>query len=432
MTSVNQIDLLERVRQLEEENARLQVLLHIAQSLQEELELDKLLLKMMEEVAHILHADRCTVFLLDEEKNELWSIVAMGLKKGQQIRFPANKGIAGYVAQTGEVLNIPDAYKDPRFNPEIDKKTGYRTRCMLTMPLRNKMHDIIGVFQVLNKKDGPFTREDEELLDAISQIAATAIENAQLYEDQVKSFNSFIETLSTTLDARDYITAGHSRRVTLYTLALSDALGLDEDTREELRYAALLHDIGKLGIPESVLFKAGKLTDEEYALIKSHPQITREILNKIYFHKKLRNVPEIAATHHERVDGKGYPDGLKNGEIPFGGRMLCLADVFDALTSRRQYRDREPLEKVWQLIEKDSGTAFDPKCVEAFKMIPAGRIIEIMEQDRAQDLIEEEIEKLYAVPLEKILEWKTNGASNLSPEDRELLELFDKYYERRY
>ena len=114
------------VEQLREENKRLQVLLHLAENLQAHLELDKLLLTTMEEVAKSLHADRCTVFLLDENKNELWSIVAMGIEKGKEIRFPADKGIAGHVATTGEVLNIPDAYKDSRFNPEIDKETGYR------------------------------------------------------------------------------------------------------------------------------------------------------------------------------------------------------------------------------------------------------------------------------------------------------------------
>ncbi|MEJ2051421.1 MAG: GAF domain-containing protein, partial [Calditrichota bacterium] len=169
------------VEQLREENKRLQVLLHLAENLQTHLELDKLLLTTMEEVAKILNADRCTVFLLDENKNELWSIVAMGIEKGKEIRFPADKGISGYVATTGQVLNIPDAYKDPRFNPDIDKKTGYKTENMLTMPLSNAEGHILGVFQVLNKKDGPFTERDESLLTAISHIAATTIENSQLY-----------------------------------------------------------------------------------------------------------------------------------------------------------------------------------------------------------------------------------------------------------
>jgi len=419
------------VEQLREENKRLQVLLHLAENLQAHLELDKLLLTTMEEVAKILNADRCTVFLLDENKNELWSIVAMGIEKGKEIRFPADKGIAGHVATTGEVLNIPDAYKDSRFNPEIDKKTGYKTENMLTMPLRNVDGHILGVFQVLNKKDGPFTERDESLLTAISHIAATTIENSQLYEEQVESLNSFVETLSATLDTRDYITAGHSKRVTLYTLALCDQMAMEENCCEELRYAGLLHDIGKLGIPESVLFKAGKLDPEEYQLIKKHPAVTRQILGSIHFPRNLRNVTEIASTHHEKVNGKGYPDGLKKKEIPLGGRMLAMADVFDALTSHRQYRDREAIEKVWQTIEKEINQTFDPKVVSVFLKIPVKKIIEILEHDQRERIDREELELLADVPFENILKLKT-GNMEIGGKNQKVLDIFDKYYLRKY
>ena len=427
---INNIDPRE-VEQLREENKRLQVLLHLAENLQTHLELDKLLLTTMEEVAKILNADRCTVFLLDENKNELWSIVAMGIEKGKEIRFPADKGISGHVATTGQVLNIPDAYKDPRFNPDIDKKTGYKTENMLTMPLSNAEGHILGVFQVLNKKDGPFTERDESLLTAISHIAATTIENSQLYEEQVESLNSFVETLSATLDTRDYITAGHSKRVTLYTLALCDQMAMEENSCEELRYAGLLHDIGKLGIPESVLFKAGKLDEEEYQLIKKHPAVTRQILGSIHFPRNLRNVTEIASTHHEKVNGKGYPDGLKQSEIPMGGRMLAMADVFDALTSQRQYRDRESIEKVWQTIEKEINRTFDPKVVNYFLKIPLKKIIEILEHDQRDRIDRKELELLADVPFQNILKLKT-GEMESGGRNQKVLDIFDKYYLRKY
>jgi HD-GYP domain-containing protein (c-di-GMP phosphodiesterase class II) len=427
---INNIDPRE-VEQLREENKRLQVLLHLAENLQTHLELDKLLLTTMEEVAKILSADRCTVFLLDENKNELWSIVAMGIEKGKEIRFPADKGISGYVATTGQVLNIPDAYKDPRFNPDIDKKTGYKTENMLTMPLRNINGHILGVFQVLNKKDGTFTEKDESLLTAISHIATTTIENSQLYEEQVESLNSFVETLSATLDTRDYITAGHSKRVTLYTLALCNQMAMEENCCEELRYAGLLHDIGKLGIPESVLFKAGKLDEEEYQLIKKHPAVTRQILGSIHFPRNLRNVTEIASTHHEKVNGDGYPDGLKQSEIPIGGRMLAMADVFDALTSQRQYRDREPINKVWQTIEKEIDRTFDPKVVNYFLKIPLKKIIEILEHDQRERIDQKELKLVANVPFEHILKLKT-GKMEIGDSNRKVLDIFDKYYLRKY
>ena len=417
---------------LREENKRLQVLLHLAENLQAHLELDKLLLFTMEEVARILNADRCTVFLLDQEKNELWSIVAMGIEKGKEIRFPVEKGIAGYVATTGEILNIPDAYKDSRFNPEIDKKTGYRTRNMLTMPLTNRDGLIIGVFQVLNKYDGVFKKNDEELLGAISQITATTVENSLLYEEQVESLNSFVDTLSATLDTRDYITAGHSRRVTLYTLAICQQMQMEEQICEELRFAGLLHDIGKLSIPESVLFKAGKLTDEEYGEIKRHPAVTRQILGSIHFPRNLTNVPEIASTHHEKVNGKGYPEGLTFDEIPQGGRILAVADVFDALTSRRQYRDRDSIQKVWQIFEEEKGESFDPKLIDVFMKIPLNKIIEILEYDQRDRLNKNELLELANMPFGKIINIKVKNEGELSDHDKKISAIFDKYYQREY
>lgn len=418
--------------QLREENQRLRVLLHLAQNLQAHLELNTLLLVTMEEVAGILNADRCTVFLLDEETNDLWSIVAMGIEKGREIRFPADKGIAGYVASTGEVLNIPDAYQDPRFNPEIDRKTGYRTRNLLTMPLKNKNQEIIGVFQVLNKHDGAFGPDDEELLVAISQIVATAIENSILYEEQVESLNSFVETLSATLDTRDYITAGHSRRVTLYTLAICGQMQMEKECCQQLRYAALLHDIGKLGIPEAVLFKKGGLTDEEYELIKKHPAITRDILGSIRFPRNLKRVPEIASTHHEKINGQGYPDGLKGEEIPLGGRILALADVFDALTSRRQYRDREPLEKVWEIIENEREQSFDEDVIEVFLKIPAIRIVEILEYDQRDRLDREKLKDLEHVSIGDILSILRKPANQRTAPEADLANRFELFYWRRY
>jgi HD-GYP domain-containing protein (c-di-GMP phosphodiesterase class II) len=422
----------EELKLIREENERLSVLLHLAENLQAHLELDKLLFYTMEEVARILKADRCTVFLLDEESNELWSIVAMGIEKGKEIRFPATKGIAGYVAKTGEILNIPDAYKDSRFNPEIDKKTGYKTRNMLTMPLTNREEITIGVFQILNKTEGRFTKSDEELLAAISQITATTLENSLLYKEQVEALNSFVDTLSATLDTRDYITAGHSRRVTLYTLALCKQMAMTEDCCEELRFAGLLHDIGKLSIPESVLFKAGKLNDDEYEKIKAHPAVTRQILGSMHFPRKLRNVPEIASTHHEKINGKGYPDGLSFSEIPTGGKMLALADVFDALTSRRQYRDREPIEKVWEIIETEKGETFDPNLVSLFLDIPLRRIVEILEYDQRERLNPDQLSELSDIPFKKIIDIKRNKQTENSEQDRAIEQIFDVYYQREY
>jgi len=248
----------------------------------------------------------------------------------------------------------------------------------------------------------------------------------------VESLNSFVETLSATLDTRDYITAGHSRRVTMYTLALCRQMKMADNSCEELRFAGLLHDIGKLGIPEAVLFKAGKLDEEEYRTIKRHPAVTRQILSSIHFPRNLKNVTEIASTHHEKINGRGYPDGLKSEEIPLGGRMLALADVFDALTSRRQYRDREPLEKVWKIISSEAGESFDPNVIKTFKKIPLNRIVEILEFDQKEHLDHNELLKLSGTTFGDIIKYKKSKAQKLTPDQRKTLILFDKYYLRKY
>lgn len=411
-----------------QENLRLKSLLKVTETLSSMLDLESLLFSIMEVVKENLKADRCTVFLRDAEKNELWSKVAMGLDS--EIRFPMNKGIAGHVATTGEILNIPDAYADKRFNPEIDKKTGYRTRNMLTMPMHNNRNEIIGVFQVLNKEDGHFSIDDEKLLRAISSIAASSIENAQLYDELSKSFVSFIETLSTTLDARDYITSGHSRRVTLYAVQIGRLMRLKKRELDLIRYAALLHDIGKLGVPEVVLFQNRKLTDEEYAIIKRHASLSNSILQKIHFQKYLRDIPRIAAAHHERINGQGYPGGLKGDEIPLGAKILSVCDVFDALTSRRQYRDRMEIERVMELLEKETGTTFEPYVVYQFKNISLNVLIEILEFGFNKDIDEKDLAYLKKYTLKDITDVRRKNQK--TEEDQQLEKVFMKYYWREY
>lgn len=412
-----------------DEHQRLTVLLNVTHEISKEIQLDRLLLIIMDEVRKALTADRCTVFLLDEEKNELWSKVAHGEK---EIRFPAKLGIAGYVASTGEILNIKDAYSDLRFNQEIDRQTGYRTRNMLTFPMRNKLSEVIGVFQVLNKRIGSFNHHDEELLAAISSIATAQIENAQLYEQQRKTFNSFVETLASTIDARDPLTAGHSKRIALYSEELAKIVNLRPERREVLRYASLLHDYGKISLSDAILKNNRRLTEEQYSQMRSHPAITRTILEKIYLPKSLRDLPRIAGAHHEKVDGSGYPDGLTYDEIPLEARILAVVDAFDAMTSIRRYSDRIiDFEKVVRTLENDSGAHFDRFFVEAFKKIPLDRLVLILE-DEAIELIEpEDLHDLADYDINDLLKEMRPDFAAVSGEPI-IRPIFEKYYTRQH
>lgn len=420
-------DLLQDLEQYRKQHERLRLLFNVTRNITRELTIDRLLFRIMDEVKNVLNCDRCSVFILDDENQELWARVAHG---EDEIRFPSHLGIAGYVATSGETLNIPDAYADFRFNPNIDKQTGYRTRNVLTIPMRNKMRDIIGVFQALNKFGGPFTNDDEELLDAIGAISAGQIENAQLYEEQKKTFDSFIETLATTIDARDPMTAGHSKRIAMYADEIAQVVKLTDSEREILRTSALLHDYGKIAVREAVLTKKGRLTPEEFEHIQSHPKFTRRILEKINFSRNLKDVPKIAGAHHEKLDGTGYPDGLKDKEIPKLSKILAVCDVFDALTSQRPYRDRMNFFKVLSIINRGAGTDFDDFYVAALKKIRLDRLLVIMEDEHSELLRIPDLTFLSSFSLTDLM--FAQAEEEPSAEQEKLMTVFEKYYTQRY
>lgn len=398
-------------------------LVKIGRSITAVTDINVLLKVIAEETKIVIQADRCTVFLLDKEKNELWSKVALGMDS-QEIRFPADKGLAGYVVQTGEPLNIPDAYNDPRFNPEVDKKTGYVTKTILCLPIKNNNQEIIGAFQVLNKMGGVFTKGDEDLLVAIGGSASIALENAQLFKEQKELFESFINTLATSIDARDKITAGHSSRVKLYSMLLADELGCDEKFKELIEKSAILHDIGKIGIRDSVLQKEGKLTDEEYKHIQEHVKITHDILEKIHTSDDFKMITEFACSHHEKYDGSGYYRHLKGEDIPYGGRILAVADVFDAITSKRHYRDKMPIQNVIDILNSGKDKHFDGKLVDAFLNIPVDKIVRVFLTENHHSLKDEDCETLSHFNLRNICDFITDENS----QNKHIAELFNFYY----
>ena len=414
---------------LQQEVARYRAVYEVTRALGGTLDLDRLLSLIMDRTTEVMNADRSSLFLIDWDTSELWSKVAQGVRY-RELRFPMDRGLAGAVASSGEILNIPDAYEDPRFNQAIDRQTGYRTRSVLCVPMTDKHGERMGVIQVLNKLTGePFTRQDEELLCALAGQAAVAIENAQLYEEQKKSFVSFVETLSTAMDARDPITAGHSRRVTAYSVAIGEELGYSEKQLEILRVASLLHDIGKIGVPEVVLFKDGRLNDEEYRIIQSHARHTLNILGKIHFDREKREIPMMAGTHHERIDGKGYPLELAGEDIPEAGRIMAVGDVFDAITSRRHYRDRMDFSKVLNVVTGESGTHFQPEFVDAFMRLKLSRIVAIMESGNPDPVDEADLKRFETMTVAE-LHTILNGGVEPREEQAEIVERFHFNYQR--
>ncbi len=408
-------------------------LVKISRSITALTDIDELLTVIAQETKNAIRADRCTVFLWDKDDDELWSKVALGVEESQEIRFPAGKGLAGYVVKTGETLNITDAYSDPRFNPEVDIKTGYKTKTILCMPIMNNNGEIIGAFQVLNKIDGVFTKNDEDLLIAIGGSASIALENAQLFDQQLQMyreqkllFESFIDTLATSIDARDKITAGHSSRVRMYSGLLADKIGMNQKDKAVLEKAAILHDVGKIGIRDSVLQKEGKLTEEEYKHIQEHVRITHNILNKIYMSSDFRMITEIASSHHEKYDGTGYYRHLKGKEITLGGRILAIADVFDAITSKRHYRDKMPIKNAVKIIIDGAGSHFDPELTKEFLSISLDKISKVFITNPKISMSKQDSDILKNYNLKQIYEIASD--SELNDIQKQVLDIFNSYY----
>ena len=347
--------------------SKLDLILDVTRRLMSITDLDALLRDMATVTTQLLDADRATIFIVDRDRAEIWSKVALGTGAGE-IRQAIGVGIAGTVAATGERINIADAYEDPRFNPEPDHRTGYRTKTLLTFPMTGQNGRVIGVFQVVNKNGGgPFSTDDEETLSSLGASAAVAVENAQLVAEQRRLWTTLIETLAVTIDARDQQTAGHSQRVTRYAEVIGRGLGLEGIELEKIRAAALLHDYGKIAVRDQFLMKRGKLDQAEFEYMKAHAEKTGEFLAHLVFPQDMRDVPVIAAQHHERMDGKGYPRGLPAERILLGARIVAAADVFDALTAPRYYKPAYTLERTLEIMDGMAGDHLDPTVVSAVR-----------------------------------------------------------------
>jgi HD-GYP domain-containing protein (c-di-GMP phosphodiesterase class II) len=370
-------------RELREWRRRLSLLLEYGKKISARKELDSLLRLLVEESKKVLQADRSTVFLLDRKKNELWSRVASG---DAVIRVPANKGIVGEAVSRGHVINIKDAYADPRFNQDIDRKTGYRTRTLITAPMRNNRGDIIGAFQVLNRRFGRFDKNDEQILLIFAEQAATAVENAQLYEEVRSAAKDTIFRLAAAAEYKDKDTRNHLERMSRYSALIAEEMGMPHTWVQSILLASPMHDIGKLGVPDAILQKPGKLEPSEWKEIQRHPIYGGDILRNSD-NELIQMSERVALSHHEKWDGSGYPLGIKGEKIPVEGRIVALADVFDALTSRRCYKPAFSMQETLSIIKESSGKHFDPKCVEAF-FLALPKIVIVMEEymDRQEQL----------------------------------------------
>ncbi len=344
---------------------RLETLIHTSMIFSSILDIDDLLNTVLRKAEEVMDAEASSVFRIDEAANELYFITARGAKgkEAKEIRVPMGKGIVGWVAKHGKPLLVADVRKDPRWFKGVDKKTKFVTRSIIAVPLISR-GKIIGVAEVLNKRNNQhFNKIDLDMFQSLSNQIAIAIENASLYKALDELFLSSIRAIVEAVDAKDPYTRGHSARVVDYSLMIGASLDLDKDETKRLEVSAILHDVGKIGIPDRILGKPGKLTFEEFTYMKKHPELGSAIIEPIAELKDL--IPNILH-HHERYDGNGYPRGLKAKKIPYFARIICIADSFDAMTSDRPYRKRLDTMVALEELSKNSGDQFDPVLVKIF------------------------------------------------------------------
>jgi HD-GYP domain-containing protein (c-di-GMP phosphodiesterase class II) len=367
----------ELVDQINENYQNALMVNEIGQTLAKERNLDDILEGVVDVLARRLDFDRGVILLANPEKSRL--VVRTGYGYARQIMDrlkgdngfhldrPGSRGVfvVCFREQRALLVNdIAEIERDfSRRSLEFARETGVKSFICCPITYEEEPLGVLAVDNYRSKR--PLLERDVNLLMGIAPQIAICMHNARLTEGRVQQFQSIIQALVASTEARDPVTAGHSQKVTEYALGICRELGLPYEYTEMIRVAAALHDYGKIGIYDEILKKPGRLTSDEYEVVKTHASKTREILQQIRFEGIYREVPEIAGAHHEKLDGTGYPNRLRGEGIPLGARILAVADVFEALTSKRHYRDPMVLGDVLEHLIANSGSHFDRTCVDA-------------------------------------------------------------------
>jgi len=358
------------MEELKSSESQLGALMGIGRSINSSQGLEHVLEEVMDSLIELMHAER-GFLMLRESDGKLKEQVARGIDQSNLDKedYKVSHTIVDKVAAPGEAISTTTAQEDPRFENQMSVAV-YQLRSILCAPLSIK-NQLIGVIYVDNRaRSGIFQEHELKLIKAFSDQAAVAIDNARLFdglqasnEELQRAYKETLEGWVGALDLRDKETMGHTQRVTTLTERLARAIGVGDEELIHISRGALLHDIGKMAIPDSILLKPGPLTDEERELIKQHPVYAYNMLKEIDFLLPAIDIPRY---HHEKWDGTGYPKGLRGEDIPFPARIFPVVDVWDALTSDRPYRKGLPPDEVRAHIKADSGKHFDPQVVDVF------------------------------------------------------------------
>ena len=341
------------------------------------IDIDDILTSIAKVLEKRLDYDRGMILLANEDRTKLIFRAGFGYTDEQlnilkntsfHLGRPESKGlfIVSFREQRPFLINDIDEIKEelsPR-SLEFAKKMGAKAFICCPIVYEEEPLGILVVDNIKTKR--PLVQSDINLMMGIAPQIGISIHNAMLTEAKERQFRSILQVLAASIDARDPLTAGHSEKVTEYAVGICEELGMTKDYCEMIRVAALLHDYGKIGIKDDILKKNTSLSIEEHEEIKTHVEKTKKILEQVNFEGIYTEVPQIVECHHEKIDGSGYPKGLKGEEIPLGAKILAVADFFEAVTSKRHYREPMPLDTAFELLMDKSDIHFDRKIVEAF------------------------------------------------------------------
>ncbi|MEW5869388.1 MAG: HD domain-containing phosphohydrolase [Chloroflexota bacterium] len=346
-SEVDKVLLLEKAQR---SNQRLQKLVSIIGQIGATLDRDNLLSLLTENANQLLEAERSTAMLVNPLNEEMMLFSA---PPSSQAKDDAN----------GLEPETPQELQTHSFIAHSTAAVPLRARPISVGRERNTRDErVIGNLMVLNKKSGAFDSEDRQLLEILASQASTVLQIAQLYTDADQLFLDFIKVLAGAIDAKDPYTRGHSQRVSDISVAIAQQLGMSSDAIHDVRIGSLLHDIGKIGVPDTIITKPDQLTEAEFEIMKKHPAIGQRIMLPVHL---LQNALPAIAEHHERLDGKGYPFGLHKDQISPIGKIVAVADVFDAMTTDRPYRKSMDIEAVFDHLYDNIDKLYDGDCVQA-------------------------------------------------------------------
>jgi HD-GYP domain-containing protein (c-di-GMP phosphodiesterase class II) len=365
------------VKQIEVNYNNSQMINEIGQAISKPTHLEDVLTNVIKILNERLDYDRSLILLANQDKTRLEFGAGYGYTPQQlallkKTAFHLDKSdqkgvfVVSFHSKQPFLINDFDDIEDTLSLRSLDLARKLGAKAFICCPIVFDTESL-GVLAVDNiKSKRSLVQSDMSLITGIAPIIGISIRNARLLEARARQFSSTIQALAASIDARDTLTAGHSEKVTEYTLGISHELGMSQEFCEMIKVAALLHDYGKIGVPDAILKKRGALTDAEVKIIRTHAQKTREILEEIEFEGIFKQIPEAAGSHHEKIDGSGYPKGLKANEILLSAKIIAVADYFEAITSKRHYRDPMPTEQAFESLQEKSGIHFDKRLVQAF------------------------------------------------------------------